>query len=534
MTRVPLRAVALVLALLVVLAFARQAGAHASLIKSEPADGAVVAQAPVTLRLTFNEPVAPLVLRLIGPGSESIALGEAVAEDKTITIAAARALQRGTHVLSWRVVSADGHPVAGSLIFSIGAPSAPPTADLVGDGSVRAALWTAKLVIYAGLFIGVGGAFFRAWIADPDRPAAGWSVQRALVAVLAAGLIATLLSVGLQGLDALDLPLSGLQCWLAWKTGLETSYGLTAVAASLALLAGLFSLAANPPLARICSSLGMLGVGFALALSGHAATAAPRLLTAPSVFVHGICVAFWIGSLLPLIPAMRHADAGPHALARFSRLIPYPLILLFFTGSALAIIQLARLDALWTTSYGIVLTSKLAVALALLALAAVNRYLLVPRFQSAGGAAARPLAISIACELALVFAILGLVALWRFTPPPRALVTTAPVSIHLHGEKAMAQVELVPEKARGARARVVVLDGEFRPLAAKEVTLVVSNAAAGIEPLRHAAAHAADGSWRIEDIRIPVAGRWLIRIEILISDFDKVILEEPIVLPRAP
>src|SRR5438046_2466839 len=37
--------------------------AHASLVRSEPVEGAVAAQPPEVLKLIFNEPVAPLVMR---------------------------------------------------------------------------------------------------------------------------------------------------------------------------------------------------------------------------------------------------------------------------------------------------------------------------------------------------------------------------------------------------------------------------------------------------------------------------------------
>ena len=502
-------------------------------MRAEPADGAVLAQAPATLNLTFNEPVAPLVLRLIGPAGEAIPLADAAAENTRITIPLPQSLKRGTHVLSWRVTSADGHPVGGALIFSIGAPSAPPAAGLVADSSVAAALWSARLLTYAGLFLGVGGAFFRAWIATPDSAAAAWP-SGILIGLLAAGLIAAAGSVGVQGLDALDLALSELQRGTAWTTGLRTSYGSTAITAAFACIFGLLSLAASPrsALPRLCSLLAVLGVGLALVLSGHAATAAPRPLTVPSVFIHGLCAAFWIGALLPLLAAVGRADA--RSLARFSRLITAPLILLLVTGSVLAVVQLARLDALWSTSYGIVLVCKLVVVIALLAVAAGNRYLLVPRMQSGGAAAARPLVISVGCELALAVVILGLVACWRFTPPPRSQVATAPISIHLHGDRAMAQIEVAADTMQGAHARISVLDGEFRPLAAKEVTLVLSSASAGIEPLRRAGVALGDGAWRIDDLRLPVAGQWLLRVEILIDDFDKAVLEETVTLPRIP
>jgi len=170
----------------------------------------------------------------------------------------------------------------------------------------------------------------------------------------------------------------------------------------------------------------------------------------------------------------------------------------------------------------------------LLGLAAGNRYRLVPRLKSGGAAAARPLATAIALEFITALVILALVALWRFTPPPRALATSAPISIHLHGEKAMAQIEIERASGQAGRADVMVLDGAFQPLAAKEVTLVLANPAAGIEPMRRVAARARENVWSIDDLRVPVAGRWNVRVEILIDDFEKVTVEDEVALPRVP
>jgi copper transport protein len=538
-------ALALVAALLLPLACATDVDAHASLLTAVPADGAVMPDPPAALTLTFNEAVSPLVVRLIGPDGQSIAPLRVAAENATITVAAPQRLQRGTHVLSWRVISADGHPVGGSLIFSIGAPSGPPAsaAQETSDRSVRAALWAVKLVIYLGLFAGVGGAFFRAWIADPGSPAA----QAWIGALLAAGLVAAPVSVGLQGLDALDLPLAGLTRAQAWDTGAATTYGRTAIAAALAMLAGLVSLSAKPlGFARGFALVGLLGVGTALSLSGHASTAEPQLVSRSAVFLHGVCVAFWIGALLPLYLVVRDANApalpgGGAALERFSRAIPLAVGLLAASGLWLAFIQLGRVDALWTTGYGQVLACKLAAVVVLLGLAAANRYLLVPRLERGGAGAARPLATSIAFEVIVAIVILALVALWRFTPPPRAVASAAPISIHLHGEKAMAQIEIERPKGEGGRASLMVLDSEFQPLAVKEVTLVLESPAAGIEPMRRnatrrqeAGARSESGNWRIDDLRIPVAGRWNLRIELLVSDFDKVMIEDTVTLPRVP
>ena len=88
--------------------------------------------------------------------------------------------------------------------------------------------------------------------------------------------------------------------------------------------------------------------------------------------------------------------------------------------------------------------------------------------------------------------------------------------------------------ARGAEMSIEVLDDKFRPLAAREVTVFLSNAAAGIEPVRRDAVSAGSSSWRIDDLRIPVAGRWTLRVDILINDFEKETLADDVLLPRAP
>jgi copper transport protein len=339
----------------------------------------------------------------------------------------------------------------------------------------------------------------------------------------------------LQGIDARALPIRAFARTTVWQTGLATAYGATAVTAAAALLLAIVaqvSQSAWPP--RLLSAVALLGVGLALSLSGHAGTVEPRLLTRSAVFLHGFAAAFWVGAFLPLLAALSEPDQGRDCLSRFTRLIPYGLAVLLLAGVVLALVQLDRVDALWTTAYGIVLSSKLAAAAALLALGAANRYVLVPRFEVGDRAASWPLAASIRSEIVLAVMVLGLVAVWRFTPPPRALVSGEHASIHFHGDRAMTQIEIEPRRARGADADVEVLDLEHHPLAIKEISLVLSQPKAGIGPLRRSATNTGNSIWRIDDLRIPVAGIWRLRVEILINDFEKETIEDQVILPRAP
>src|SRR6266508_1922521 len=276
------------------------AWAHASLVRAEPADGTTVSEPPTLLRLIFNEPVSPLLMRLIGPTGQTTT-PDAKAENSTITITPGE-LQQGTHVLSWRVVSADGHPMGGSVVFSVGAPSDTSNlANVETPSTVKAAIWIARLILYIGLFIGVGGAVFASLIAE-SRSLPG-RVETWLSGIMILALVVCPISLGLQGLDGLALPLGDFWRPQVWRLAL------------------------------------------ALTISGHASTAEPQWLSRASVFLHVLCVAFWIGSLLPLLALLYGPREGERALARFSRIIPAALVALAATGIFLIYVQFDRFDA---------------------------------------------------------------------------------------------------------------------------------------------------------------------------------------------
>jgi len=513
------------LCLVLFLASGGRALAHAALVGAEPADGAVVARAPSTFTLTFSEPTSPLVLKLIRPDGSAAVLDRFALRDATLAIEAPKDLADGTYVLSWRVVSEDGHPVGGSSIFSIGAPSAggpAPLAEAV-DETLRLAIWAARTLLYVGLFIGVGGAFFLRWIGGDTV-----GLRRLLAALMLPALAASVLSVGLQGLDALALPLTALGSGPVWSTGFSTSYGASAVLAVAALSAGLIAASLKGWAGPWLAALALIGVGAALAASGHASAAAPQWLTRPAVFLHGVGIAFWAGALAPLASAMSggRAEAGA-LLRRFSRAIPLALLPLIAAGLILAIVQLGRIDALWSTAYGRVLMAKLVLLVALFGLAALNRFRLTGPAEAGDAGARRRLTLSIFAELALVLAIFGVAALWRFTPPPRALAeaAAAPAALHIHAAKAMADLTITPGRAGPVAASITLMTGDFGPLDAKEVTLILSQPSVGIEPLRRPARKGAGAVWRIERIDLPQPGRWQARIDILISDFEIVKLD---------
>nr|WP_245432852.1 copper resistance CopC/CopD family protein [Mesorhizobium loti] len=503
-----------------------QASAHASLVKTEPADGAMLQQSPSRFSLAFSEPVSPLVLTLVRPDGTQQRLTSFRSDGQTLDIDNPQALGKGTHVLSWRVISTDGHPVGGSLLFSIGSVSSAPTTGEIVDPWLHRAIWAAKLVLYLGLFLGVGGVFALSWLAGGARGG-----ERFVVVMLLSGLVAASVSLGLQGLDALGAPFEQFAETIVWKTAFATSFVWTALIAAIALGLGLLTLIMPRVDAKPFAAVALVAVGVALAASGHASAAAPQWLTRPMVFLHGAGIAFWAGALAPLaVTLKRQAPGADIFLHRFSAAILPVVVVLVIAGTVLAVIQVETFSALVDTDYGRLLLAKLALVVGLFALAATNRWVLTHPAEAGQTAARHRLVRSILVETAIVLAIFGIAAGWRFTPPPRALAIAAaePVATHMMTLQAMADLTVTPGKAGPVSASIMLMTGDFGPLDAKEVTLVLSRPEAGIEPLKRIATKPGDGTWLVDGLVIPFPGRWTVRLDILVSDFEMVKLEGPI------
>ena len=81
----------------------------------------MLALAPKTVQLRFNEAVTPAAIGLIDAAGKTRDDATVRAAGETIVVTLPDDLPRGTQVVSYRVISEDGHPVAGSMVFSIGA-----------------------------------------------------------------------------------------------------------------------------------------------------------------------------------------------------------------------------------------------------------------------------------------------------------------------------------------------------------------------------------------------------------------------------
>lgn len=500
--------------------------AHAQLQTASPQEASLVAEMPAELMLVFNEPVSPLRIVWITPNGQQTDVNATSADTRlTIPVPSTAKTLVGTHLVSWRVVSADGHPVAGTLRFSLGSESPAAQTAASSANASSAAVVAARAVLSLTLAFGTAGLFGAALLRqDKGRMAVvcAWLTLPAAIGLMAA-----------YGLDLTGRPAASLVDPALWQTALSTPLALTAFFAAASAILAIASGSSLPG-----TTLALVLAGLSFALSGHAAGADPRALMAPAMALHATLALFWAGTLPVLFVRTVKGTLSADELTRYSRLALPLVIVLIATGVVLAAVQLGAAERIFGSSYGSLLLVKLGLVAGLLVLALINRIHLTPRLAAASPslqmAARRHLRLTLAAEILLIVAILVLVAGFRLTPPPRALASpaAATVSLHLHGAAAMADVRLVRQGDGLLGLTAVLMDADGAPLVPKDLTGSLANPEAGIAGLKLSFTRQTDGTYVAQPVALPLPDGWMLRLDVLVNDFKVQKLIEP--LPTLP
>jgi putative copper resistance protein D len=162
-----------------------------------------------------------------------------------------------------------------------------------------------------------------------------------------------------------------------------------------------------------------------LPLAGHAAvhTGWLRFAHALNDSVHLLSAGAWMGALVPLLVilvTLQHAtqrQSAVLALKRFSTAGHLVVAVVIATGIVNTVLVLGRLPNDWSSSYQALLLAKIAVVAALVLIALVNRYLLVPHMKKAPDIVVRLLVAAVMLELILGVGATGLVSLFGTLDP---------------------------------------------------------------------------------------------------------------------
>lgn len=368
-----------------IVAGASSASAHAVLEHTSPASGAVLKHSPTEVTLTFGEDVGvnSSDVQVFDDKLHRIDKGDAghlTGHGETVGVDLPPNLRRGTYTVTWRVISADSHPVAGGFTFSVGAPSkVTGTLNGLGGGSrsVGILLGAMRFLGYAGLIAGPGGlVFLLLWPAGRrDRRS-----RQLIGGGLAAGALS---SAGLflvqapyaQGESLAHIVDGGLLNSVA-----HSHFGRVLIARLilwLILAAALALVVAGVRLSVWLAAATGAALPVTWAIAGHGDVGSQVPLALASESLHVLAVTVWIGGLLVLTTRLLRSSEGDElfdVLPRFSTLALCSVSAILVTGLYQAWREIGvSWAALITTTYGRLVLAKVIGIVVLIGLGAFAR-----------------------------------------------------------------------------------------------------------------------------------------------------------------
>jgi copper transport protein len=501
------------------LLFASPAAAHAELIATNPVHGAQLADAPDAIEMTFTESVNLLEggIRLLDSAGVTVSTPRPVVDGKTVAWSMPADLADGSYTVTWKLVSSDGHPIAGAFSFGVGVTAANTLGITPGVTSAApespGAPWpvvAARLAGYLAFALLAGVVAFVLWCSAGTRT--GPPLERLVRIGIVGGLLATLAGLLVQGPYSAGLPMSQLLDPLLLRETVATPFG-TAMVRRLALYAivgvlvwRLSGLVARPH--RWLVPAGVIGIAVTISSTGHG-NGSGRLVDLGVVALHALTAGIWVGGLIVLVALGRTVER--REWLRFGGLALACVLALVATGALNSLREVTSVQQLWQTRYGVVLLVKLALVAATLAAAGVSRR----RLQQE-----RTPGRSVRLEGGLTVGVLVVTALLSMTSPPpqgtapsRLLAAGAEAATGANdavemslGDRGKAVLAVLPATTAGSELRLVLTDDRGQPLRASGVDLKLSNPdrELGGIPVRMARRN---GVWT-GDYRFPLTGVW--------------------------
>jgi len=389
-------------------AIAGNAVVHTRLLSSSPAADEILEAPPERLELRFSGPVNYRLSSLIVvlETGESLDLEVALGSgDESVLVARPPRLPAGRHMVRWKTVSADGHPVEGEFTFSVSGeatdevvkdpsrtvPAAPGDLQAIGQESAGAPgrtafreegpAFTSSLLAGVGLACVLGFAGLLWFVgAGPllEHQGIRWTITGL------GGAAAFLLSADLAAwLAAVTPPGSGVGG--VWS-GLVSRTGLAASARVLLVLSALVLQLTRGRTAAVIALVAVL-LG---SLTGHPAAIVPAAAIAANA-LHLSGAAIWLGGLLLLGLAPNGGAADGPAGWRFedvatsvSAAALLAVILITASGILQSILFVGDLSLYLNSQYGRVVLLKAAGLVVLIGFGAYHRRRTLPALAGNG------------------------------------------------------------------------------------------------------------------------------------------------------
>jgi copper transport protein len=542
--------------------------AHATVVGTDPVEGARLQSMPAKVTVTFSEDVTlgGGYLKVVDSKSNDVSTGPTKIEGRNVTVAVKSGASDGSYIVSYRITSTDSHPIAGAYAFVVGdGPLVAATGSVVGGGTngiVTKVFDVARFVGFLGVVL-LGGLVFLVlcWPAGRTDPRArrliwyGWWGATA----------GAVLGLVLQGPYAAGTGLIDVLNSSLLKTTLGTTYGrmLCARLILLGVLAVLAvrilreqqrtaekSRARDEDLAAICG----LGVLATYGVVGHAAAGDAPTLALLSDTSHLAAASVWIGGLVILaaclLPRRRTGELA-EALPRFSRLALGCVAVLALTGTYQAWREIWPIPALWSTTYGQLLIAKVGGFLLIVAVAYFSRQAVQRRYvrpvvhamsvKEDGSVATisepeaeavsgdrqlvRRLRASVGIELALGIVVLAVAAVLVSQAPARTTYVKPVDKTVALASGGTAEVELTPAKVGQNTLTVKVFDKSGKHVDARAVTATEALPSDQYGPLEVQMQKTGTGQYSSSSVALTKTGNWELVVRVQMSEFDRDVVQ---------
>lgn len=537
---------------------AAPAWAHAELLSTSPESGAVLAEQPAEIELHFNEHVQPVegAVRLFPSDGEPVDLTARVI-DTRVMITLPPALADNRYAVTYRVVSADGHPISGILRFQIGEGKYADPA--VGEGAGRAVGTERIMAVLTGLhylgLLGLAGLLFfhQVVLGTAEQPsrrtrrllwmAFGTAAATALLLIPVSGARVAGIEFVTYAADSGSLVISPVASW--WS-GISRP---VVVSAALVAVFGLIAALAGTRGRLLATGSAAVALGTPL-LVGHTQTVQPGWLMLLADYGHLAAGAFWLGGVIGLVGYLLAArtpltEALP-VVARFSKFALISVGVLAASGVTMAVLILGSWSALLHTDYGRTLLIKLGIVGVVVVLAAWNRFELLPRIaeQPAGTRPWRSLRRALGAEAVLLLAVLAVTGFLTNASPRYAeeeVQNPAPrvpnmeqaswgTTVQAESQGMKVDGVLVPTVV-GENTLVFRLDYDGKPLTVEQVDVSARLPAENLGPLTAVAVYSPDTEAYQADLDLPVSGDWQLQISARVDTYTQPIAIVSVTIP---
>jgi copper transport protein len=564
----------LIAAFLVLLVLPGVASAHAVLESSTPTRGQVLKVAPKQVTFEFNEPVEASfgAVRVFDTEGEQVQSGDVFRpgdSDGSIGVGLPDGLEDGTYTATYRVVSADAHPVSGGLVFTVGkggGVSDKTISELIAESDsgpvTGVAFWFDRWVGFLAIALAVGSLAFllmlwtplmarRHEVLEPRAEETGRRLRLILGLAVGAGLLATLLAIPFQGAIA-----AGTDLWTALKPEVfrevvDTRFGMVMALRTLSWLSLIPLVLLSTRLIRSDRRFGptilfsIVAAGFLVispGLAGHASTQEPIWLLFPSDVLHVAAMSVWAGGLAALIfllpvttrgieRASDRTDVLTGFLLRFSSVALVCVIVIAASGTLQAIVEVNSIPALIDTAFGRAVLIKIVLFLILITLGAKNRRRIIPalvarrdRGEAPGGPGLRA-RNNLRIEVAVVTVVLAVTAALISYPPP-ATESAGPVSGSVAAGPDLLEYTIDPARVGSNEVHIYLFDNKTgAPVEIRSLELSFSLPESDIAPIEADVRKSGPGHYVAPAAELAVKGDWQASAAVRFSRFDEEITE---------